>query len=107
MKILMKSLFRKPHSLFLLFNFLITSPGLAAGAQYFLKIDGLACPFCSYEIEKKLLTTEGVSSVIIDIDKGLVTVIVTEGVELTAEHMNQIIQDAGFTLKEMTIKPES
>ena len=32
----------------------------AAGTEYQLRVDGLACPFCAYGIEKKLKKTEGV-----------------------------------------------
>ena len=77
----------------------------AAGTEYQLRVDGLACPFCAYGIEKKLKKTEGVESIDIDVNRGLVIVNVAEGVTLTEAQMAKLINDAGFTLRGMTEKP--
>jgi len=77
----------------------------AAGTQYNLRVDGLACPFCAYGIEKKFKKTEGVESVEFDLEKGVVMVKVREGVELTEPQLKQLIKDSGFTLRSMTEKP--
>ena len=74
----------------------------AAGTEYQLRVDGLACPFCAYGIEKKLKKTEGVESIDIDVNRGLVIVIVAAGVTLTEAQMAKLINDAGFTLRGMT-----
>jgi len=74
----------------------------AAGTQYNLRVDGLACPFCAYGIEKKLIKTEGVESVSFDLEKGLVIVKVKEGVTLTEVQLKQLVDDAGFTLRSMS-----
>lgn len=47
---------------------------LAAGKQYALQVDGLACPFCAYGIEKKLGAIEGVVKLDVDIQQGRVLV---------------------------------
>ena len=78
----------------------------AAGTEYQLRVDGLACPFCAYGIEKKLKKTEGVESIDIDVNRGLVIVNVAEGVTLTEAQMAKLINDAGFTLRSMTEKPQ-
>jgi len=77
----------------------------AADRQYNLRVDGLACPFCAYGVEKKLIKTEGVASVSFDLEKGVVVVKTKEGVRLTEESLKQLINDAGFTLHSMTEQP--
>ena len=75
---------------------------LAAGTQYNLRVDGLACPFCAYGIEKKLVKSEGVESVTFDLEKGLVKVKTKEGVKLSEETIRKLVNDAGFTLRAMS-----
>lgn len=78
---------------------------IAAGTQYIMRVDGLACPYCAYGIEKKLKQIEGVEKIDVDLDKGLVKVDVREGTELEQEQMKQLYKDAGFTYRSMTEKP--
>ncbi len=75
----------------------------AAGTQYNLRVDGLACPFCAYGVEKKLIKSEGVEAVSFDLEKGLVVVKTKTGIALTEEHLKQLVNDAGFTLRSMTV----
>lgn len=75
---------------------------LAAGTQYAMRVDGLACPYCAYGIEKKLKQIEGVERIDVNLEKGLVTVDVREGVTLTEPQMKQLFKDAGFTYRSMT-----
>lgn len=67
-------------------------------AQYALQVNGLACPFCAYGIEKKLKSIEGVKSIEIDIDGGRVLVTTAEGAPFDEEAARRAIEDAGFTL---------
>jgi len=77
----------------------------AAGTEYRMRVDGLACPYCAYGIEKKLKAIEGVGKIDVNLDAGLVIVGVAEGVELTEPQMKTLFQDAGFTYRSMTEKP--
>ena len=77
----------------------------AAGTQYIIRVDGLACPYCAYGIEKKLKKIHGVEDIDVDLDKGLVTVNVREGVELAEQQMVQLFKDTGFTYRSMTQQP--
>ena len=70
----------------------------AAPAQYELRVDGLACPFCAYGIEKKLNAAEGVEDIFIDINAGTVTVTMAESASMSEAAAAQIVKDAGFTL---------
>ena len=80
------------------FSLLLPVAAFAAPTQYQLRVDGLACPFCAYGIEKELKRTEGVAGLAIDINAGIVTVTMAEGATLTEAEASQIVKDAGFTL---------
>jgi mercuric ion binding protein len=82
-----------------------SSFSFASGSQYDLRVDGLACPFCAYGIEKKFTKTEGVASVGIDLGKGLVIVQTVDGKIFEEDELKTIIHDAGFTMRSMIEKP--
>ena len=69
--------------------------------HYEMRVDGLACPYCAYGIEKKLTAIDGVQNIDVDLDKGLVSVDVSDGVVLTEADMKQLFNDAGFTYRSM------
>jgi mercuric ion binding protein len=77
----------------------------AAGTEYRMRVDGLACPYCAYGIEKKLKAIDGVEKIDVNLDAGLVIVEVDEGVTLTGSQMKTLFQDAGFTYRSMTTRP--
>ena len=77
----------------------------AAGTQYTMRVDGLACPYCAYGIEKKLTAINGVQEIDVDLDTGIVRVDVSEGVELREADMRQLFKDAGFTYRSMKTNP--
>ncbi len=79
--------------------FLIPAAGHAGENVYALQVDGLACPFCSYGIEKQLSSLEGVASVVVDIEKGSVVVTMQESASLDEKQARQAVKDAGFTLR--------
>ncbi len=75
------------------------STALADTHVYKLYVDGLACPFCAYGVEKKVGGLKGVETVEIDIENGLVAVIVTDGAILDEADAKQAVDEAGFTLR--------
>jgi mercuric ion binding protein len=77
---------------------LLPVAAFAAQTQYQLQVDGLACPFCAYGIEKELKRTDGVERIDIDINAGTVTVTMADGATMTEAQAAQIVDDAGFTL---------
>ncbi len=83
---------------FALSLFLLPLVAFAAPTQYQLQVDGLACPFCAYGIEKELNRTDGVENIRIDINAGVVTVTMAEGGTMTEAQASRIVEDAGFTL---------
>ena len=70
-----------------------------AGDVYRLTVDGLACPFCAYGVEKKLSAVEGMEKLEIDINAGLISVTMAEGVSFDEATAKRIVKDAGFTLR--------
>ncbi len=79
-------------------SLLLSVAAFGAQTQYQLRVDGLACPFCAYGIEKELTRTDGVEGIDIDINAGIVTVTMADGTAMTEEKAQQIVEDAGFTL---------
>lgn len=83
---------------------LVSSVVLAADTRYTIRVDGLACPYCAYGIEKKLKKIEGVKKIDIDLDNGRVMVRVSKNTTLSEPQMKKLFKDAGFTYRSMTKK---
>ncbi len=88
-----------------LLSMIWSAAALAAGTEYRMRVDGLACPYCAYGIEKKLKAIEGVEKINVDLNAGLVIVDVAEGVTLTEPQLKKLFKDAGFTYRSMTVQP--
>jgi len=90
------------HGLWRLLLLLAWSAGVVAGStQYTLRVDGMACPFCAYGIEKKLKAITGIQHIDVDLDHGLVVVIGDDHVKLSNQQMTTLFRDAGFTFRSM------
>ena len=84
--------------IFLLLSFvLLTTAAQAAQQVYKLRVDGLACPFCAYGVEKKLNAIKGVQRTEVDIAAGSVSVTMTEGAMLDEAAARKAVKDAGFS----------
>lgn len=77
----------------------------AGGTLYTLRVDGLACPYCFYGIEKRLKRIPGVEAVRVDLKQGTVRAEVATGVRLTEPQMRRLFREAGFTFRGMTEVP--
>jgi len=93
----MKQLF---FILLLSFNF----TAMAEGQRYSIRVDGLACPYCAYGIEKKLKKISGLSNIKVNLKKGVVTVDASKDTVLTESQMKTLFKDAGFTYRSMEHK---
>jgi len=89
----------------LVITLLGSGTALAAGKLYELRVDGMACPFCAYGIEKKFKKMDGVEAIDIDLQKGLVRVRTRTGKTFTEGELKTLINDSGFTLKGLEEKP--
>jgi periplasmic mercuric ion binding protein len=67
-----------------------------------LAVDGLACPFCAYGLEKKLKKLDGVEALEVDMDEGEVRMKFKEGATVSEEQLNKAAADAGFTVTEIS-----
>jgi copper chaperone CopZ len=88
----------------------LIGPAQAGVKSLTVKVDGLACPFCAYGLEKKLKKVEGVEKLNIDINTGEVILNVTAGTRLTAApdaekkastglviQVQKAVEEGGFT----------
>jgi copper chaperone len=91
----------KKQILISLLGLFLMQAAFAGETKYEMRVDGLACPFCAYGIEKKLKAIEGASKINVDLNKGLVIVNMAEGTELTEEQMKKMFNDSGFTYRSM------
>lgn len=85
-------------------------PGMAqqANAVYALRVDGLACPFCAFGIEKRLTAVRGVDKIEIELKSGTVRVTMKEGATLDEATARKAVEDAGFSLRgfrRVTVRP--
>lgn len=72
---------------------------------YVLKVADLACPYCSYGIEKQFKKQEGVTGLDIDIAGGRVVVHVEQDKRFTEAELRQLVQDTGFELDKVASQP--
>lgn len=85
-----------------------SAAAVADGTRYQMRVDGLACPYCAYGVEKNLKKIDGVEKIEVDLNNGLVTVDVASGVTLTDAQMAKLFTDAGFTYRSMlTVPPDA
>ncbi len=66
---------------------------------YTLQVDGLACPFCAYGVEKQLRAVDGVETVETDIKTGTVMIDMRAGATLDEATARQAVERAGFTFR--------
>ncbi len=80
---------------------LVLLPTVTAGDLYVMRVDGLACPYCAYGIEKLLERRDEVEPGSIDIrlEEGLVIVRLLDGRHIDDATLEQLLADAGFTLR--------
>jgi len=72
---------------------------------YVLRVDGLACPYCGYGIEKQFAKRAGVVDTDIDVERGVVIVLVSPGTRFPDGELRRIVHDAGFALGEIVQRP--
>jgi len=64
-------------------------------------VDGLACPFCAYGIEKKLLKIDAVQKLFVDIENGTIELKLKEKAVLSEEDIRKAIKKAGFEVRDI------
>ncbi len=73
------------------------APLAAAVERVEITVEGMACPFCAYGIEKRLRTVDGVGSIDVDIEGGEATIHAAEGASIALGEIPGAVRSAGFT----------
>ncbi len=82
----------------------VSTASMTRAADVVLRVDGLACPFCAFGIEKKLMDVPAVAGMDILLNDGKVILQLREGERLDAVALNHAIEDAGFTLRKILVE---
>lgn len=65
-------------------------------------VDGLACPFCAYGLEKKIKKIEGAKDLFIEINEGYITFSVPTSNKPSEEALQKLVKEAGFKARDIT-----
>lgn len=83
--------------------FIFAAPVKAEIEQITLRVDGLACPFCAYGMEKKITRLKGVSSYDVDMREGKVFVGLKPDAQVELNVLRKAVKEAGFTLRNVSL----
>ena len=85
---------------------IFSSPGTAQAEILTaeLRVNGLACPFCAFGIEKKVLDVDGVESVEVLLAEGLLRLRLRRGNGATVRDLERAVEKAGFELADLTVE---
>ncbi len=75
---------------------LLSVPAFAEEAK--ITVNGLVCAFCAKGIEKKFKGLDEISSVDVNLDSKLVTVIFKPSKTILDDKLKEIIADAGYSV---------
>jgi len=80
-----------------------TCPAFARVSSLVVEVNGMACPFCAFGVEKRMQHVPGVESVAVDIQAG--TARATAGHEGSIQYQDvpRAVKEAGFTAGDMWI----
>lgn len=63
-----------------------------------LWVKGLACPFCTYNVERQLRKVPGVKSVAVTLETGQVTVTLSKEQPPSEKQLRKAVKESGFTV---------
>ena len=89
---------------FLMSFFLFAGSSYGQIEEVKLRVDGLACPFCAWGLEKKVMQMEGVTSYDADLKTGEVYIGLQKDVHIELERFRKAVKEAGFTLRQISLK---
>jgi copper chaperone CopZ len=64
-------------------------------------VDGMACPFCAYGLEKKIKKIESSSDFFVEINEGFISFTVNSDKIPSEEELKIIVKEAGFTARKI------
>ncbi|ODS31063.1 MAG: Heavy-metal-associated domain protein [Candidatus Scalindua rubra] len=68
-----------------------------------VKLDGLVCTFCAYNLEKKIKRIEGVKDLKILVNEGLAEIKIGEDKSIDVDGIKKAVKEGGFTPREIII----
>lgn len=77
--------------------------GQASAETYRLGIDGLACPLCTFGIEKQLKKVKGVTAVKTDLASSTVLVTTPDGRPVERAALERAVQKASFSIRSFEV----
>jgi copper chaperone CopZ len=89
-------------TLLLLIASLIIPLGSIHAETIDITVNGMVCSFCAQGIEKKIKKISAVSTITVDMDTKVVTIITKDKQTISDETLKKIIVDSGFAIKEIT-----
>jgi mercuric ion binding protein len=69
-----------------------------------IKVDGLACAFCAYGLQKELKRVSGVSEAKVYVDAGRVELAVAKGQSISFNAVEEAIKKGGYTPRDIWIE---
>jgi len=106
----MKNLIKKSVILIFLISFFgfsqttsKTKQELLTQNKTYIKIwvDGLACPFCAYGLEKQIKKLSDVSNLFVDLNKGFITFVATSKKIPSEKILKKLVKEAGFVVRKI------
>jgi copper chaperone CopZ len=85
---------------FTFFNAIATEKVASKSETIYMKIyvDGMACPFCAYGLEKQIKKTIKAKEFNVSINEGFITIAVPKDKKPSEEELKELIKDAGFKM---------
>ncbi len=92
-----------PLAALMALTLLLPAPGVAQILEVTIEVDGLACPFCAYSLEKNLKRIGGISGIAINVNQGTATLTPVTDSQVDLEGIPVAVKDAGFTPRDMRV----
>lgn len=73
----------------------------STGDSLRLKVDGMVCSLCAYGVERRLKKIEQVQAVKVELDSGLVVVLLQPGAAVADSTLAEEVRKAGFALRDV------
>ena len=71
-----------------------------------IEVDGIACPFCAYGIEKRLRKIDGVAELSVLLEEGRIQLRLDERATVSEERLREAVTEAGFEARSIVFVNE-
>ncbi|RMG52270.1 MAG: copper chaperone [Acidobacteria bacterium] len=84
--------------------FALVSGAMAQINKVIIGVDGLACPFCAYGLQKQLKRVPGIKGVKIYVDRGRAELTVAEGESVDFSAIEDAVKKGGYTPRDIWVE---